>query len=158
MSERVHPSKLRLSEEGYKVLAERESVELETYLCDSGVPTIGLGHTSAAGPPVVREGMRITEAQAEDIFRKDAQRFRQEAAYLVKAPLHQHEFDALASWLFNIGSTNFRNSTALKRLNAKDYDGCAEAMIWWNKPPSIISRRKGEVAQFLHGQYIARVP
>ena len=158
MNERVHPSKLRLSEQGYKVLAERESVELETYLCDSGVPTIGLGHTSTAGPPIVREGMRITKEEAEEIFRKDAQRFRQEAAHLVKVPLHQHEFDALASWLFNIGSTNFRGSTALKRLNAKDYDGCAEAMIWWNKPPSIISRRKAEVAQFLHGQYIARVP
>ena len=157
MSERVHPSKLRLSEQGYKVLVDRESVELETYLCDSGVPTIGLGHTSAAGPPVVREGMRITEAEAEEIFRADAMRFRQEAAHLVKVPLHQHEFDALASWLFNIGSTNFRTSTALKRLNAGDYAGCAEAMEWWIKPPSVISRRRAEVEQFRHGRYVARM-
>lgn len=156
MSERVHPSKLRLSEAGYKVLADREAIVLETYLCDSGVPTIGLGHTSAAGPPVVREGMRITEAQAEDIFRKDAMRFRQEAAHLVKVPVHQHEFDALASFLFNIGTTQFRSSTALKRLNNRDYQGCAEAMLWWDKPVEIRSRRRGEVEQFLHGRYEAR--
>lgn len=158
MSERIHPTKLHLSGKGYDVLADRESVELETYLCDSGVPTIGLGHTSAAGPPQVHAGMRITEAQAEEIFRKDALRFRQECVGLVKVPLHQHEFDALASWLFNIGSTNFRSSTALKRLNKGDYAGCAEAMLWWNKPPSVISRRRAEVEQFLHGRYQARIP
>lgn len=157
MSERVHPSKLHLSAKGYDVLAEREAIVLETYLCDSGVPTIGLGHTSAAGPPVVREGMKITPEEAEQIFRRDALRFRQECAGLVKVPLHQHEFDALASWLFNIGSTQFRSSTALKRLNAGDYEGCAEAMLWWSKPASIVSRRKAEVEQFRSGKYVARI-
>ena len=144
---------------GDKVLADRESVEeaKPAQRDSSSVPTIGLGHTSAAGPPIVREGMRITEAEAEEIFRADAMRFRQEVAHLVKAPLHQHEFDALASWLFNIGSTNFRTSTALKRLNAGDYSGCAEAMEWWNKPSSIISRRRAEVEQFRHGRYVARM-
>lgn len=157
MSERVHPSKLHLSQKGYDTLVEREGVELETYLDDRGIPTIGLGHTSAAGLPKVVEGMRITQEQAETIFRQDAQRFRHECAGAVTVPLHQHEFDALASFLFNLGSTQFKSSTALKRLNAGDYAGCAEAMGWWNKPSSIISRRKAEIEQFRTGRYVARV-
>jgi lysozyme len=154
---RQPPSKLYLSEDGYKLIAEREGRELEAYLDSRGILTIGLGHTSAAGPPKVRQGMTITEKQAEEIFRRDAQRFRHECADSVKAPLHQYEFDALASFLFNVGSTNFRGSTALKRLNKGEYAGCAEAMLWWNKPPEIVSRRKAEVAQFLGNQFVARL-
>jgi lysozyme len=154
---RQPPSKLYLSEDGYKLIAEREGRELGAYLDSRGILTIGLGHTSAAGPPKVRQGMTITEKQAEEIFRRDAQRFRHECAGAVMVPLHQHEHDALCSFLFNIGSTNFRGSTALKRLNKGDYAGCAEAMAWWNKPPEIISRRKAEIAQFRGEQPVARL-
>lgn len=157
MTERAHPSTMWLSPEGANVIAEREGLKLETYLDSRGILTIGIGHTSAAGPPPVVEGLRITEAQAHAIFRQDNARFRQECLGLVKVPLSQHEFDALASFVFNLGTTQFMSSTALRRLNARDYDGCAEAMTWWNKPPEIISRRRGEIEQFLHGRYVARV-
>ena len=77
----------------------------------------------------------ITTDEAQAIFRKDNARFRSECLGLVKVSLHAHEFDALCSFIFNLGTTQFRGSTALARLNAKDYAGCAEAMRWWNKPP-----------------------
>ena len=157
MSERTHPSTLWLSDEGAQLIAEREGCELEAYLDSRGVLTIGIGHTSAAGPPEVRQGMVITKSEAHEIFRQDNARFRQECLGLVKVFLHQHEFDALASFVFNLGATQFRGSTALKRLNAKDYDGCAEAMLWWNKPPEVMSRRRGEHQQFLNLQHVARV-
>jgi lysozyme len=148
---------LTLSQEGMDVLFDREGLELEAYLDDRGILTIGVGHTSAAGPPKVEQGMKITRDEAQKIFRQDAQRFRSECRKTMHIPLHQHEFDAMASFLFNVGSTNFLGSTALKRLNQGDYAGCADAMAWWDKPPSIISRRKGEIEQFLHGRYEARV-
>ena len=156
MSERAHPSTLWLSDEGAKLIAEREGVELGAYLDSRGILTIGIGHTSAAGPPEVHQGMVITRDEAKQIFRQDNARFRQECLGLVKVPLHQHEFDALASFVFNLGATQFRGSTALKRLNAKDYAGCAEAMLWWNKPPEILSRRRSEHQQFLNLAHVAR--
>jgi lysozyme len=156
MSERVPVSTLRLSDKGAAVIAEREGMELEAYLDSRGILTVGCGHTSAAGPPKVYQGMTITEEQAHKIFRDDNVRFRKECLHLVKVPLLQQEFDALASFIFNLGTTQFASSTALKRLNAGDYHGCAEAMRFWNKPPEIISRREGEVQQFMAGKYVAR--
>ena len=156
MSNRQPPAKLTLSKRGAELIAEREGLKTTAYLDSRGVLTIGIGHTSAAGPPKVTEEMTITEKQAHEIFRKDNARFRAECLHLVKVPLHQHEFDALASFIFNLGSTQFAGSTALKRLNAGDYDGCAEAMLWWNKPPEIMSRRRGEHQQFLDLQHVAR--
>lgn len=147
----------RLSKEGYDVLREREGLVLEAYLDTGGVLTIGLGHTSAAGPPVVREGMTITEAEAERIFRNDAERFRREVMHKLKYELAQHQFDACCSFLFNIGSANFLASTFLKRLNKGDAAGAAEAMLWWSKPPEIMSRRRAEHAQFTRGEYVARI-
>lgn len=157
MTDRRHPGDLFLSPEGVHVIGERESLELEAYLDERGILTIGIGHTSAAGPPKVVQGMRITEKEAHSIFRKDGTRFRNEVIRYVHVPVLQQEFDALGSVLFNIGSANFIGSTFLKRLNAGDYDGCAEALLMWNKPPSLITRRRGEYEQFKFGRYVARV-
>ena len=155
---RLSPSELRLSDQGAALLADREGCELSAYLDTRGILTIGIGHTSAAGPPEVYQGMRITEAEAQEIFREDNKRFRSECLHLVKVPLHQYEMDALASFIFNLGTTQFAGSTALARLNMGDYAGCAEAMRWWNKPPEIIPRREGEVQQFFGTRFKARIP
>src|SRR4249920_2152078 len=101
---RIPVSELLLSNEGYDVLKDREGCELTAYQDTTGVWTIGLGHTSAAGEPTVTEGMTITAEEAEDIFRQDAMHFRKECAWMVKVPLEQWEFDATASFIFNIGS------------------------------------------------------
>lgn len=146
-----------LSDEGFDVLHEREGLRLEAYLDSTGVLTIGLGHTTAAGPPTVYEGMVITEDQAEEIFRNDSERFRVEVEWAVTEPMSQYEHDAVCSFLYNIGSTNFLNSTFLQRLNAGDHAGAAEAMLWWDQPPEIMSRRRGEHLQFTEGEYVARV-
>lgn len=157
---RKMPTELILSDAGAEVIADREGMELTAYWDSVGVLTIGIGHTSNAGPPTVYEGMTITEDEAWEIFRDDNARFREECIGLVTAPVYQHEFDCLASFIFNIGTTQFTGSTVLKRLNAGDYAGVPEALSWWNKPPEIISRRKGEIDQFVNGadgEYVARI-
>jgi lysozyme len=158
MSERKQPSELYLSKAGVDVIADREGCELTAYLDTTGVLTIGIGHTSGAGPPTVYQGMTITMDAAHSIFRSDNRRFRNEALPLIEGPCHQYEWDALCSFLFNLGTTQFAGSTALERLNEGDYKGVPEAMLWWNKPPEIIPRRKGEAHQFATGEYIARIP
>jgi lysozyme len=156
MSDRSPPMSLGLSDAGAALIADREGLETTAYLDSRGILTIGIGHTSAAGPPKVYQGMTIAEDEAWEIFRADNARFRKECLSLVKAPLHQCEFDALASFIFNLGTPQFAGSTALKRLNQRDYAGCAEAMLWWNKPPEVMSRRRGEHQQFLNLQHVAR--
>jgi lysozyme len=153
-------AQLKLSDKGRDVLAEREGMRLTAYLDKIAKPpvwTIGLGHTSAAGPPKVTPGLSITEDEAWEIFRRDVQTFRTQLRGAIRVPVEQHQFDALASFIFNIGAGGFKGSTVLKRLNAGDYAGAGEAMLMWNKPPEIMARRRGEHAQFTKGDYVARI-
>lgn len=153
-------SQMRISDRGVDVLLEREGLRTLAYLDEVAQPpvwTVGIGHTSAAGPPKVVEGMQITEDEAWEIFWADTERFRREARDLVVVPLEQHQLDALASFVFNIGVTHFRNSTVRRRLNAGQYDAAGEAILMWNKPAAVMNRRRGEHAQFTRGQYVARL-
>lgn len=147
---------MNLSEEGRNALAQREGLRLKAYQDERGIWTIGLGHTGAAGPPRVTPNLVITEAEAWDIFHRDVQKFADQIRPHFKAELTQCELDALTSFIYNIGPSAFIKSTVLKRLNAGDKAGAAEAMLMWMKPPSLRTRRYGEYWQFKGGRAYAR--
>jgi lysozyme len=133
---------------GRQRLTDREGKRLKAYLDTQGVWTIGVGHTSAAGPPPVKKGMTITAQECDDILVRDLAKFEALLDKALKVPVADHEYDALLSIMFNVGP-KFATSTAIKRLNAKDRKGCAAAIMMWNKPKEIIGRRQTEQSQFL---------
>jgi lysozyme len=51
----------------------------------------------------------------------------------VNVPLTQSQYDALTSFVFNLGGGAFRSSTLLTRLNSGKYDECPEQIMRWNK-------------------------
>ena len=68
---------------------------------------------------------------------------------LVTAPLSQNQFDALVSWVFNLGAGNLRASTLLKVVNEGDMDGVPTQIKRWNKAggkvlEGLIRRREAE--------------
>jgi GH24 family phage-related lysozyme (muramidase) len=146
-----------MSEKGTQVLVDREGLRTTAYYDSVGVLTIGVGHTSSAGDPKVYAGMTITEEEAMEIFDVDNDYFERIVNDLVTVSLTEHEFDALVSFVFNIGETQFRDSTMLKMLNAGDKAGALEQFKQWRKPPEIIPRRRGEYAEFGYGIYVARI-
>jgi GH24 family phage-related lysozyme (muramidase) len=120
-----------------------------SYRCPANVATIYAGCTEG-----VHDGMVVTEAQGEEMFARELQKFERGVAAAVKVPLNQNEFDALVSLAYNIGIAAFRRSTVLKRLNRGDRRGAAEAFGLWNKGGGrvlrgLVSRRKREAALFL---------
>jgi len=133
---------------GRKVLIEREGLRLKAYHDSKGILTIGVGHTTAAGSPTVKPGMEITADEAGEILAKDLHQFEQAVDRALKRDLADHELDALYSVCFNVGP-HFATSTCIRRINAGDISGAADAILLWNKPPEIISRRKAERLQFL---------
>lgn len=141
---------MKLSEKGKAVLIEREGKRRKAYLDSKGIPTIGVGHTG----PNVYIGLVWTDQQIEDAFADDVQWAEDAVNKYCNADLQQHQFDALVSWVFNIGEMGFRKSTALRLLNEKCYDLVPAAIEMWNKPPEIISRRRAEAEQFKSGKYI----
>ena len=129
----------QVSQEGIALIKRFEGLETQSYRDVAGVWTIGYGHTG----PEVGPGMRISEAQAEDLLQRDLQRFEDGVADAVSVPITQSQFDALVSLSCNIGVSAFRRSTALKRLNKSDFEGTADAITWWNK--ATINGRKQPV-------------
>lgn len=139
-----------LSPIGREALEMREGCRLGAYKDSVGVWTIGCGITTASGLIKVTPGLRITEAQADDL---NARAFTKYAGYVRAAigdkPIAQHQFDAFVSIVFNIGPGGFQGSTFLRKFMAGDPKGCADAILMWKKPSEIIPRRQAEADQFL---------
>lgn len=90
------------------------------------VPTIGFGTTSG-----VKLGDTITPPQALARALTDVQQFEGALKQCVTVPLAQHEYDALVSFSYNVGSREFCQSTLVRKLNAGDYAGaCSELLRW----------------------------
>ena len=131
-----------------------EGFRAEAYLDAVGVWTIGYGTTAAAGVGIKpRAGMRVTEADAEHYLAEAVKKFEAQIRPYITAPVNANEFGAFTSLAYNIGPGAFRRSTALKRFNAGDKAGAAEAMLWFNKAGGRVlrgleRRRADEVALF----------
>lgn len=139
---------------GLALIKAAEGLEVEAYP-DPGNPetgepwTIGYGHTRG-----VRPGDTCTEEQATEWLREDLRAAEASVRHLVDVPLSQGQFDALASFVFNVGAMAFANSTLLRLLNEGDTAGAAEQFKRWNRGasgvlPGLVTRRAAERALFL---------
>lgn len=93
-----------------EIIKEFESLRLQAYLCPAGVWTIGWGHTKG-----VKKGMQITEEQAEELLREDMQ----DAIDVVErlgVELTENQYNALVSFVFNIGGSAFATSTIRRKI------------------------------------------
>lgn len=145
---------MKISDQGLKLLVEREGSKNRAYLDSMGVLTIGVGHTG----PDVYDGLIWTDDQIKSALAKDINRFEIAINDGVKVGLEQHQYDALVSFAFNVGEGAFKTSTLLKKLNAGDYEGAALQFDRWHIPPEITSRRNGEREQFRGSRFVARIP
>ncbi len=140
---------LKMSADGRAKLMQREGVRTKAYRDSVGVWTIGVGHTAAAGLPKPKAGMVISRAEVDELLSRDLVQYEKAVNDAVRVALSQGQFDALVSFCFNIGTGGFKRSTVVKRLNAIDYHGAADALMMWVKPLEIRSRRESERQQFV---------
>ena len=132
------------------LIKQHEGLRLEAYLpTPNDVWTIGYGHTHTA-----KQGMKITEAQAEELLRKDVAWAEEAVNKSVVVPLTQNQFDALVSFTFNVGAGAMDSSTLLRLLNSGDYNGAANQFLRWNKQKGVAlkgltKRREEERKLFL---------
>lgn len=127
---------MKTSQKGIDLIKEFESFEPNVYVDAVGVSTIGYGTALFSPEAVLRYANRsITEQEAQGLLElhlnNNVEPYIND---LVKVELNQNQFDALASFIYNVGAGNFRNSTLLKRIN----DGSGENEIRyqfsrWNK-------------------------
>ena len=143
------PRPTKLSKHGAQFIAGFEGFRGTAYWDSYGdVWTIGYGHTHA-----VHEGQRVTKAKALKLLEEDAARAATAVRDLVHVRLTQNQFDALVSFVFNLGAGALAESTLLKKLNKGNYKGARHEFGKWNHSGGVVlaglsRRRKAEAALF----------
>lgn len=139
-----------VTQNGINLVEKFEGCRLTAYLCPAKVWTIGYGHT---GPEVV-QGLVWTQQQADDALTADLTHAAVAVSDYVTVALNDNQFSALASFVFNLGAGSLHGSTLLKKLNAGDYDGAANAFLKWDfvdgqASPGLARRRFAERELFV---------
>ena len=139
---------MNISNKGIELIKKFEGCRLKAYQDSVNVWTIGYGHTEG-----VHEGMEISQHQADIMLGSDLVKYANYINEYVTVSLNPNQFDALTSWVYNLGPTNLRNSTMLKVLNAGKYSEVPYQMIRWIRAGGLISkgltrRREAEARLF----------
>lgn len=152
---------MKLSNNGIALIKSFEGLRLNAYKDIAGIWTIGYGSTRYEDGRAVRSGDKLTnETQANTLFINTLSKYVSAVSKGVKGALTQHQFDALVSFIYNVGTGVVNTSTLFKKLNAGDYKGAADQFLLWNKvtdpktgkkvpSKTLILRRGQERALFL---------
>ena len=155
---------MTINQAGLALIKEFEGFRAETYKDAVGVLTIGYGTTAAAGVGIdPKPGMRISEETAEAYLRLALDKFGAFIRPKITAEVNENEWSAMLSLAYNIGPSAFAKSTVLKRFNAGDKAGAADAFRMWNKAGGKVlkglqRRREAERALFLEPVIVASIP
>lgn len=121
---------MKLSARGLQEIKNSEGWRDSVYKDAVGLPTIGYGH-------LIRKGenfpSRISKEYGERLLQQDLLRFEKRIHEIVKVPLNQNQYDALVSFLFNVGANALDNTTSLRILNQGNYKGFADRLLLWDK-------------------------
>lgn len=138
-----------------------EKLRLVPYADIGGKRTVGWGHLLQSADPL----SAVSEDEAEELLTGDLEAAAAHVRELVTVTVTQCQFDALCSFVFNLGPGRLEVSTLLKRLNAGDYVDAAEQFLVWNcvrergvmvPTLGLTKRRKAERAMFVDANYATR--
>lgn len=147
-----------------RLIKEFEGFEAEAYKDPVGIVTIGYGTTAAAGVGISPKlGDKITEAQATDYLKRAVDKFAAQILPKITRTPTGNQFGAMVSLAYNIGPGAFNKSTVLRRFNAGDISGAADAFLMWNKAggkvlAGLTRRRKAERELFLTPDSATKLP
>jgi len=141
--------RMQHSQQGLDLTKRFECCKRTAYLDVRGVWTIGWGTTG----PEIHEGLVWTQDEADSQLISRYHCSENDVNNFVNVPLTQGEFDALCDFDYNAGGGALKNSTLLKLLNAKDYEGAAKEFERWTyaggkQVAGLLRRRLAEEQEF----------
>jgi lysozyme len=146
---------MQLDLNGRKFIQRWEGLRLNAYQCSAGVWTIGLGSTRYSdGEPVAKGDKLNSEKEAWELFEHTLAPYEDAVRKGVTIKLNQNQFNALVSFVYNVGIGAFHASTLKKRLNNNQLDFVPGEFLRWNKANNqpvlgLTNRRISEAGLFL---------
>lgn len=139
-----------IGRKGLELIKKFEGFIGSEYICPAGKRTIGYGHVvreTESFPP------ELTKREAEELLLEDVAAAEDAIIDFVDVPLSADQFDALISFVFNVGAERFKRSMLLRRLNAGDYAGASKEFLQWvyadgQRLEGLVRRRHAEKALF----------
>lgn len=136
---------------GLELIKRFEGFMPKEYVCPAGKRTIGYGHVINTGESF--DG-GISKEQAERLLKEDVSASERAIERYVNVPLKHNQFDALVSFVFNVGIAAFSDSTLLEYLNKGDYVSAAGEFPRWCKVnkkgvKGLLNRRIEEMSLFM---------
>ncbi len=123
---------------GLQLIMDSEGFSPDPYPdpATNGLPiTIGYGSTRwENGDKITLKSPSITQLQARNLLAKTISVYENAVdAYCIDT-INQNQFDALVSFVYNLGATNFKSSTLLKKINKNPNDPTIkDEFLKWNK-------------------------
>jgi lysozyme len=149
-----------VTQRGLDAIIRHEGVRKNAYRDVAGLLTIGVGHLLTRselssgklriGIDVVRWDKGITDSQCRVLLEQDLD-VAEAAVSRDDRGLTDAQFDALVSFVFNVGVTAYENSTLRRKLLAGDLDAVPAQMRRWNRAggvvvPGLMRRRMEEAS------------
>lgn len=149
-----------ISAKGLGLIKEWEGYKNTVYKDSGGVPTIGVGHaltkSERASGKIVIAGVTykykdgLSNEQVDQLLKQDLSIVEIALHKLIKVELNQDQFDALASFIFNVGVSAFTNSTLLRKLNQREYNEVPTQLKRWvhdngKRNRGLVNRRNNEI-------------
>jgi lysozyme len=143
---------MKSSHAGLELIKKWEGFRAVPYLCSAHVWTIGFGHTHG----VTKHTPSVTKIEANALLALDVRRTEASVQRLTSATLNQNQFDALVSFVFNLGGGAYQRSTLRARINRGEYEAAAGEFMKWvyaagKKQRGLIARRAEEMTLFETG-------
>jgi len=141
---------MNVSTTGIDFIDDAEGRAAFEYPDVEGNPTIGIGHLLTRSEltsgkicldeQYIKYRNGLTDEQMDNLLLQDLDSVEAVINRLVKVPLAQYQFDALASFTFNVGNGAFAGSTLLRKLRMGLYQEVPTQLRRWNK-----AREKGKL-------------
>lgn len=164
-TDRLPIASLTISRAGVQFIKDWEKCGLTPYPDSEGYCTIGWGHLiddkrscedleRVKSTKYAKFKNGITQEEADYMLIEDVTQKTAVVNQRVQVPMYQHEYDALVSLIYNLGSFK-KCPNLLAKLNTKDYSGCCDefADITNGGIKGLVDRRKAEMKMFRNNVY-----
>lgn len=125
---------IKVSEFLVEMLKKEEKLSLVGYDIGDGKITIGYGHAEPKHNSKYKVGQKITEKQANSLFRKDLKKkvdgvkriFQEWKEEGINIKITQYQFDSMVSMAYNMGISGLRQTEFIKLVKQNRMDMAAE--------------------------------